>query len=44
MTLRRAPLAGRRTLALPATGAAFTASITITDESGNEVAQDRRAP
>jgi hypothetical protein len=44
VTLRRAPLNGRRTLALPVTGAAMTASITITDESGNEVAQDRRAP
>ena len=44
VTLRRAPLSGRRTLALPATDAALTAAITITDESGNEVALERRAP
>jgi hypothetical protein len=44
VTLRRVPLAGRRTLALPATATAFTASITITDQSGNHVADKRRAP
>jgi hypothetical protein len=43
-TLHDVPLAGRRTLALPATSAEFTAAITITDESGNHAWRTRRAP
>ncbi len=44
VTLHRVPLAGRRTLALPAPGTAFAASITISDESGNHVVRGRSAP
>jgi len=44
LTLHRVPLAGRRTLALPAPGTAFAASITISDESGNHVVEERSAP
>jgi hypothetical protein len=44
VTLPRAPLAGRRTLTLPAAGTALAASITITDQSGNDVVQARHAP
>jgi D-glucuronyl C5-epimerase C-terminus len=40
--LRDVPLSGRRTLALPASPRAFTAWITVTDESGNDVAFKRR--
>jgi hypothetical protein len=43
VTLRRAPLAGRRTLTFAATAAPFTALIAIADQSGNEVVQARRA-
>ena len=39
--LRGVPLSGRRTLALPAPARRFTAWITVTDESGNEVAFKR---
>jgi hypothetical protein len=41
--LRSVPLRGRRTLALSAPDAAFTAWITVTDESGNEVSFKRLA-
>ena len=44
VTLPRVPLAGRRTLGLPAMGTAFAASITISDESGNHVVEERSAP
>jgi hypothetical protein len=44
VTLRGVPLTGRRTLALPATRAAFAAAITVTDESGNHTRRSRRAP
>jgi hypothetical protein len=44
VTLPRVPLAGRRTLGLPAVGTAFAASITISDESGNDVVEERTAP
>jgi hypothetical protein len=44
VTLPRVPLAGRRTLSLPAMGTAFAASITISDESGNHVVEERSAP
>lgn len=40
--LRGVPLSGRRTLALPAPKGAFTAWITISDESGNHVTYKRR--
>jgi hypothetical protein len=43
VTLREVPLAGRRTLAFPATGRAFTAAITVTDESGNRTWRTRVA-
>ena len=43
-TLYRLPPAGRRTLAIPAPRAGFTAFVTIGDESGNELAVARRAP
>jgi hypothetical protein len=42
-TLRGVPLAGRRTLALPVTGAPFTAVVVITDQSGNQVVRARGA-
>ena len=38
------PLDGRRTLDLPATAAAFTALITISDMSGNHIVRARTAP
>jgi hypothetical protein len=41
--LRGLPLNGRRALALPARAGAFTAWITVADESGNEVTFKRRA-
>jgi hypothetical protein len=41
--LRGVPLGGRRTLALSAAAAAFTAWITVTDESGNKVTFKRLA-
>jgi hypothetical protein len=41
--LRSVPLGGRRTLALSAPDGAFTAWITVTDESGNKVTFKRRA-
>jgi hypothetical protein len=41
--LRRVPLGGRRTLALSAPDGAFTAWITVTDESGNAVTFERLA-
>jgi hypothetical protein len=44
VTLYRVPLVGRRTLALPATRAAFAAAITVTDQSGNRAWRARRAP
>jgi hypothetical protein len=44
LTLHRVPLAGRRTLALPAPVTAFAASITVSDESGNRVVRGRSAP
>ncbi len=43
VTLHDVPLAGRRTLTLPATGAPFTASIVVIDESGNRFALERSA-
>ncbi len=42
VTLRDLPLTGSRTLALPAPRGGFTAWITVTDESGNDVAFKRR--
>ena len=42
VTLRDVPMGGRRTLALRAPASAFTAWISITDESGNDVALRRR--
>ena len=42
--LRGVPLRGRRTLALSAPAGAFTAWITVTDESGNAVTFKRRSP
>ncbi len=41
--LRGVPLSGRRTLALSAPAGAFTAWITVTDESGNAVTFKRRS-
>jgi hypothetical protein len=43
-TWLRLPLAGRRTVALPAPRGRFTAWITVTDESGNAVSLRRLAP
>jgi hypothetical protein len=43
LTLRRVPLVGSRTLALPATNTEFTAAITVSDESGNQAWRTRRA-
>ena len=44
LTLPRVPLVGGRTLEFPATRTAFTAAITVTDQSGNHTWRTRRAP
>jgi hypothetical protein len=43
VTLRRLPLAGRRTVALPAPEAPFSAEVVISDQSGNQVVRARSA-